>query len=193
MPAKSTNVTPSDTPPILILPRMTPTDITIEYSMRMCATDCPLVNSSVNQFIILLYFACFVYLPKNGVQSYNKLLNLKVFSCKIQQKICCSFHSEQRTVDADVIRAAVSPVCFAVEVVVFTSLVVGLVDDLTCLCWCHTVVFAYKFHTVVVVGADEDAEQVGEVAQDVVTAASYDDAAFRRGFLEADVGLYLEQ
>ena len=127
------------------------------------------------------------------MQSYNKLLNLQVFSGKIQQKFCCSFQSEQRTVDADVISAAVTPVGLAVEIVVFATLVVVFVDDLTCLCWCHSVVFAYKFHTVVVVGADEDAKVVGVVAQDVVAAASYNDTAFSGCFLEDDVGLYLEQ
>ena len=53
--------------------------------------------------------------------------------------------------------------------------------------------FAYEFHTVVIVGTDEDAEVVRVVAQDVVAATSYDDTAFCCCFLEDDVGLYLEQ
>ena len=49
IPANSTKVTPSDTPPILIFPKYTPTAITTAYSSAMCATESVVVNNSLNQ------------------------------------------------------------------------------------------------------------------------------------------------
>ena len=49
IPANNTNVTPSDTPPILILPKYTPTAMTMAYSNTICATESVVVNKSTNQ------------------------------------------------------------------------------------------------------------------------------------------------
>lgn len=57
IPVKSTNVTPSDIPKILILPKSTPTDITNAYKHTIWATEAGSHNKLSNQSIVT-----FVYL-----------------------------------------------------------------------------------------------------------------------------------
>ena len=59
IPVKSTNVTPSDIPKILILPKSTPTDITNAYKHTIWATEAgshnKLYNQSIVTFVYLFY------------------------------------------------------------------------------------------------------------------------------------------
>ena len=48
IPANSTNVTPSEMPKTLILPKYTPMAITMAYSSVICATESVVVNRSFN-------------------------------------------------------------------------------------------------------------------------------------------------
>ena len=62
MPTNRMNVTPSETPNILILPRSTPNDITSEYSNTMCAIESGLNSRFSNHVIILLLFTFYTTL-----------------------------------------------------------------------------------------------------------------------------------
>ena len=79
IPVKSTNVTPNDTPKILILPSSTPTDITNAYRQTICATDEGSQRRLSNQFIIPYYNVAFLNFAQNYLIKRSK------------QRVCLSF------------------------------------------------------------------------------------------------------
>ena len=62
IPANSTKVTPKDIPPILILPRKTPTAMTIAYNRVMWATESVVVKRLISHSMDLILYYILMYL-----------------------------------------------------------------------------------------------------------------------------------
>ena len=75
IPTKSTKVTPSETPKILIFPRMTPNAITNAYRKIACAIELLSIISSVNQLIKYLKSYSFI---RKTAQNYCFISNIKL-------------------------------------------------------------------------------------------------------------------